>query len=39
MSTTPSNNIAYAALAVLLFVILTVGSGSLIAFVFHSIGG
>jgi hypothetical protein len=39
MSNTPSTNAAYAALAIALFAILTLGSGALVAFIFHSIGG
>jgi hypothetical protein len=39
MSNTPAAHVADALIAVLLFAILTVGGGSLIAFVFHSIGG
>jgi hypothetical protein len=39
MSNTPSNNFIYAVLILMLFAIVGVGGGALVAFIFHSVGG
>jgi hypothetical protein len=39
MSNTPAHNVAYFVFAVMLFALVGVGGGAMVAFIFHSVGG